>query len=135
MRRATVNDVDWMLREAEREHAQSHYNGVFSFDPEVVRETLYRVLENGAIFVEPPSMIGGMVNPTYFSTDKIAQAFWWWVPPEKRNGGPGVALLRSFVRWAQSEGAKAVLATSQTPNGPVPVPGFEPFESTAIRVV
>ena len=73
----------------------------------------------GAVFVAEDDgklvgMIGGMVSPEFFSTEKVAYAICHYVAPAARKGLAGFRLLKAFEAWAFGPGGadESVVAPS-----------------------
>jgi GNAT superfamily N-acetyltransferase len=52
------------------------------------------------------------VTSFWFSSEPVACEVFTYVLPEARRSGAGVALYRTFLRWAKKLGHRAVLANS-----------------------
>lgn len=93
-------------------HAESGYEQVSTFDPETFSRTLQHLIQSpsGFLAVTNNGFIGGLLVPFFFNeAQTTAQEVFWFVEPEGRKLGEGVAMLESFESWAQDMGASAVL--------------------------
>lgn len=54
-------------------------------------------------------LVGGLLVPWYLCRSQLlAQEVWWWVDPDARDTGAGLALLEALEEWAREAGAVSV---------------------------
>src|SRR5574340_430474 len=98
-------------------HAESPRYSRLTFSAEKVADRI-RSMVSGTLVTEPVGgalvaekggkligMLGGFVTSPYFSHDKIASDYTFYVVPEqRRKGRAAVALVRAFEAWAVEQG-------------------------------
>lgn len=99
-RRATEDDVEFILNHAEAFHASSPY-GIIPFDRVAVEGLIRGLLIGGVIFVNDGGFLAAQVVPLMFNPRyKISNEIAWWCPD-----GDGQELRRAYEDWAKEEGA------------------------------
>ena len=118
MRRATVEDVPWLLAELREFAAHYPISNVSLFGSDTHAEGLLLALIVGQYVAiahrgdERLGLIAGGLAPHPYNPDLIvASELWWWVTPEHRGTRAGYALLAAFHRWARDAGADLVTMT------------------------
>lgn len=110
IRPAQIDDIDVMERMG-RDFA--HAAGQSEIDSEVLRQTLVNLMENGISLVAEngtvKGAIGGLVYPSWFSGELIAQELWWWCDPEIRGTSTALKLLLSLENEAKNRGATRLM--------------------------
>lgn len=110
IRAATHDDVPSLVRLGRLLHDTSSYADLGYDDEKVARQCLALIDGAGAIFVsqlegEVVGFIGGAVTEHWFSTEKVAFDYSFFVHPEFRHGVTAVRLMQAFERWARAQGA------------------------------
>ncbi len=137
-RLATLNDIDACVR----------MGGSFAqlakvtADESSMRETLERLVDSGALFVDgdPVSaMAAVLIYPHYFNRDQIsAQELFWWVDESARGTGVGRRLLNAIESAARDAGAHSLTMVSLAAN-PVEklyeAAGYVAQESSFVKVL
>jgi ribosomal protein S18 acetylase RimI-like enzyme len=120
IRNATEDDVYALVTLAFAMHGESRFS-VLSFDADKLTILFINLLasEDGCLFVAEKNgeIVGGFagwVAEHYFSRDKIASDFGLFIKPEHRGGMTAPKLLRAFVAWAKSKGARMTQAGIST---------------------
>ena len=111
IRLATVEDIPALVALGRRMHAITRFRN-FDYSEERVARSLRHVLEKGetryVCFVAEDGLkqiVGGLLavlERQVFSEVLIASVMHYMVLPEKRMGGYGLQLLKSFERWASN---------------------------------
>jgi hypothetical protein len=103
IRRATQEDMSQMLVIGEKFCAAAGQ----PLNREALERSLTVLLQsdNAAIFVneDVSGIIAGLLFPSFFSGELIAQELFWWAQSE------GLSLLKHFEEWAQAAGASQVI--------------------------
>lgn len=74
-------------------------SGVGSF---IQNGQFVRVIDDGKI----EGLFIGLIVPTWFGSDSIAIDIAWYVSHEKRGSISSIRLVKDFIQWAKSKGAK-----------------------------
>lgn len=118
VRAATVADLPELLRLGRAMHAETPRYAHLSWSDEKI-ETLLRGMVQGTLVTDPPGgalvavkaskiigVLGAHVTTYFFSHDKVASDFIFFVVPEqRRKGRAAVALMQAFEAWADEQGA------------------------------
>ncbi len=111
IRRATIEDRDWLVQMGRRFVKETDYAGLITINPERLSAAVVSILENpeGCVLVStaaatPTGMIAMIAYDHPFSGERTAFEVVWWVEPEAR--GEGVKLLRAAEQWARDKGIK-----------------------------
>lgn len=107
VRRATANDIDWILKELKEFSA--FYNTKKPLFPEVLhaKSVMLSMIDNHVVFVaergtELLGFIGGIVTPHFFNPEiKTLAEMFWWVAKEHRGSRAGLLLLNHFISWGE----------------------------------
>lgn len=122
VRPATVADIPEMVAMGRALHDESPRYARLGFDQEKV-EQLIRSMVVGTLVTDPTGgalvaekggklvgMIGGFIASPFFSRDKFASDYTFYVRPEqRRRGRAAIALMRAFEAWAAEQGAVDIL--------------------------
>lgn len=114
----TVADIPAAVRMGRALHAESPRYTHLRFVPEKI-EALIRSMVTGTLVTDAPGgafvaekdgeivgMFGGFITTPFFSDDKIASDYTFYVAPEhRRKGRAALALIRAFEDWAAAQGA------------------------------
>jgi GNAT superfamily N-acetyltransferase len=115
IRTATADDRDQMLGLMRAMHAESVYSWLRFDDAKalsVIDNCLNREDHMAVVAVEGDTvvgLIGGYITAYVFSNDIIAFDLAPYVRADKRGGLTGVMLIKTFIQWAASKGAKEVV--------------------------
>ena len=113
IRHATLQDIPALIDLGQVMHAESRYS-VMPYLPSRVERTLHMLMNGaGCVLVAEVDgeLVGGFMgacNEHYFSDQKVAGDLAIFVAPEFRGGMLGARLIKSFVEWAQEQGAKII---------------------------
>lgn len=138
IRRATLIDVPGMVELAERMHQESRFADL-RFVPEKMRDVLGALIDAptglALVAVREGRIIGAflaVIEEHLFSDALFAFDIATFILPGYRGGYTGPALIRAYVKWAQSKGvAKIQGGVASGINHDVAIPifrrlGFEP---------
>ncbi len=148
IRDATKEDIGALVLIGERFFDESRFADVMQFDPDSLRDTLEKLIEDpdGIVLVAagPVNLIGvagGLVHPSYFNRAHITgQELFWWVDPDRR-GVVGSSLFDALELEARTKGARswAMIALSTlNPDGVGQFyerHGYRPSERTYIKAL
>lgn len=56
----------------------------------------------------------GIIQPTFFCDELLAQDMGWWVPRSRRGQGAALKLLADFEMWARDKGARKLIVGQST---------------------
>lgn len=133
IRRATLEDTQIATAFAREFHAESVHAGI-PVVPEVLEAWMAGLIEQGAVFLSPRGIIGGLVSPIYFNPDyRVAVELFWWAPEEGR------ALREAFEGWAIEQGVNAIQFSGQRNERAETVEklfrraGYEPVETGFVK--
>lgn len=110
IRTATHEDVPSLVRLGRILHDSSSYVAL-GYDDERVGDQCKRLIDGaGAVFVsqredEVVGFIGGAITQHWFSGEKVAFDYSFFVHPDYRHGVTAVRLVSAFERWARQQGA------------------------------
>ena len=144
VRRASLQDVDLILRLARRFVAVTPFARVLRTDDACLRAGLLALLDTGAVFVleDGERIVGALVatlTQTWVSPSPVACELGWWVSEEAR--GRGTLLLDAFESWAADCGAEACILSDLVHNGQTPAGtlyerhGYECMERAHIKAL
>lgn len=118
VRDATLADIPEMIRLGRAMHAESPRYSALAFSSDKIEALLNSMLKctlttdpvGGAfVAVKAEKIIGillGYVGTTFFSDDKVASDYVFFIVPEqRRKGRAAVALVNAFEAWAAAQGA------------------------------
>lgn len=110
IRPATHDDVPALVSLGRLLHDTSSYAGLGYDDEKVSRQCKLLIDGAGAVFVsqledEVVGFIGGGVTEHWFSGEKVAFDYSFFVHPQHRHGVTAVRLICAFETWAKSQGA------------------------------
>lgn len=109
VRKATIDDIDEVLRRARDFHSHSIYRNT-SFNVEAVRGVITSLVDQGGIFLnDQDGFIAGTLVPLFFDPSCIiATELSWWAP-----GRGGRELRDAFEEWGRQSGASVVQFSAQ----------------------
>lgn len=122
VRPATEADISILIAMGRALHAESPRYARLSFSADKV-ENLIRhmitstlvtrapggafVAEKGGIII---GMLGAFIHSPFFSDDKLASDYTFYIVPEhRRRGRAAIALIRAFEQWAFDNGALDII--------------------------
>lgn len=114
IRHATDADTDAIVAMAERFYATTGYAQWADFDPVQARLLADLIRANGVLLVAEvdgavAGMVGLIVGPSLCNAHVlVANEVMWWVNPEARHSGAGVALLDAVKPACIAKGAAAI---------------------------
>ena len=118
VRRATLDDVPWLLAELRAFAAHYPITTVSLFGSDAHAEGMLLALIGGQFVAiatrngERLGLIAGGVAPHPYNPDLlVASELWWWVSPAHRGTTAGYRLLASFHEWARQQGADLATMT------------------------
>lgn len=112
-RPATPHDLDAVFAMATRFFGETGYSKFTAIDSPALLGSLRELIEAGQILVAGDQSVVGMIGlidyPMYFAPQyRTAQELFWWVNPEARSTGAGLALLRAAEHWAKERGCQTI---------------------------
>lgn len=113
IRPATVEDIPRIVELGEMLHQESRYAPI-SFSKEKVAALMRHLIEvEGVVFVaevdgEIVGGIAGSVTEFWFSTEKQAFDYSFFLAPEARHGMQAVRLMVAFENWAKLRGVRQI---------------------------
>lgn len=127
IRNATVDDIPVLMSMGRALHAESPRYSYLSYSDEKV-ERLIRSMVEDTLVAEAPGgvvvavkdgivvgMIGGFVTSPFFSDDKIASDYTFYVKPEHRGTGRvALRLIQAFEQWAIAQGVRDIVPGTST---------------------
>lgn len=115
VRAATEDDLPAILEMGRALHAESPRYAAMSYNEAKVEALALRVIPTGGTLVAEKDgkiigMLAGYVAEHWFSDDKVASDFTFYIRPEhRRTGKAALLLVRAFERWAVERGAKDIM--------------------------
>jgi GNAT superfamily N-acetyltransferase len=112
-RQAKAADIPALVALARSMHHESNY-APMDFDGEVLTATLHRLINEAQFVVlaedkgEVVAAMLGIIYPSYFGKDTVANDMGLFVRPESRGGMIAARFVRAFVAWAKACGAKQI---------------------------
>lgn len=113
IRVATHDDVPSLVALGQILHDTSSYSAL-GYDPEKVARQVEALINGaGGVFVadrdgQVIGFIGGALTEHWFSGDKVAFDYSFFVHPQYRHGVIAVRLVQAFEHWARASGAKQI---------------------------
>lgn len=113
IRPATKNDIPRICELGYALHAESSYSEI-PFDVAKVAKTMEDIIDHlGVIFVAErgdviAGGIAGGVTEHWFSNERVAFDYSFFIHPEYRHGSAAARLMTAFFEWARLLGAKKV---------------------------
>lgn len=113
IRVATLEDVPSLVELGKLLHDTSSYSAL-GYDPEKVERQVQALINGaGGVFVADRDskvigFIGGALTEHWFSGDKVAFDYSFFVHPHYRHGVIAVRLIRAFETWAVNNGARQI---------------------------
>lgn len=115
IRPATVDDLDLLMEIAVAMHAESPRYSKLALSLTKMLNLFVFLMDNpdGLLIVaeRDGAVIGGvagMVAQHWFSEELIAQEYAVFLLPEHRGGMAAARLVKEFIAWGQSKGAKMI---------------------------
>lgn len=123
----TLDDIPVVIAMGRALHAESPRYSRLSFSDDKVT-ALVRSMVSGTLVTEPAGgafvaekngqivgMFGGFITTLFFSDDKIASDYTFYIAPEhRRRGRAALALLFAFEAWAIGQGAVDIVTGVST---------------------
>lgn len=111
IRQATVEDLPRLSACATEFYSSSKFLKTFDLGKFVAMWAALLQNGTGVIFVieesgELVGTIGGVAYPEAYSSELIAQEFFWWINRESR--GRGIRLYKEFEDWARERGCSQI---------------------------
>lgn len=102
-RRATVDDLGFILGMSQAMHAESRYAHL-PCDMAKIEERVRTLLQakSGLVFVTPHGFILGFVAQYWFGSSLYAAELVLYVQPEARRSGEAAALINAYVEGART---------------------------------
>lgn len=146
IRPAGPDDLGAAVAMAEAFYATTSYTKVAPFCEDSVMLIGRMLLESGVLLVAEKDgrligMVGLVLAPFLFNRERVtAHEVMWWVDPDERETGAGVALLRAIIPACKERGASAIQMGCLSTSPPQADAlyrrlGFEPSEYTYMRVL
>lgn len=118
IRRACLEDLDWLVDQAEEFSKFFGSKKSLFPDRDFARNGLKSLIDNNHILLValkddlPVGFIGGYFTPHPFnpSIRTLVETF-WWVIPEARGGSAGFRLLQNFVELGKEEKADWIVVS------------------------
>lgn len=112
IRPATHEDIPRIVELGRILHAESSYSSIPYIDEKVIA-TMRNVIDTGVIFVAEfdGEVVGGLAGgmaEQWFSNERTAFDYSFFIHPEFRRGAIAVRLMTAFCEWAKLLGAKTV---------------------------
>lgn len=119
VRTAILDDLPDILDMGAALHAESPRYAALSYNAAKVEARARDVIPGGGALVAEMNgkiigMIAGFVCEHWFSDDKIASDYTFYVKPEHRGGRAALLLVRGFEGWAYLNGAKDIVPGTST---------------------
>lgn len=117
IRHATSDDLSALMPMCRRFYGLCPWADVAPYDEETATAGMAALLANentGLLVIDRDGVLVGAVGfvltPVWLSAVfHVAQEVFWWVEPEARGSRDGLKLLQEGERWAEAQGAKAVV--------------------------
>lgn len=144
IRKATVTDVPWICNELERFHSTIKSKHRYLPAQPALRDKVLDMIFHHAVFIKesessPMGMIGGYIVDHPFNPDVVLMSeTFWWVPPEFRGMGIGIALLEEFVNYGKSMADTIQVSleiTSKVSDNTLMRIGLYPFERVFVMEI
>lgn len=127
VRNASESDISVLIAMGRALHAESPRYARLRFNADKVESLIRSMVTStivtsapGGVFIAEKSgivigMLGAFIHSPFFSDDKIASDYTFYVVPEhRRRGRAAVALIREFERWAYAAGAVDIVPGTST---------------------
>lgn len=113
IRVATHEDVDSIVMLGRLLHDISSYASQGYDEAKVAQQCRTLIDGAGIVFVaiksgEVVGFFGGGITEQWFSHDKVAFDYSFFVHPEHRHGVTAVKLIQAFTMWAKDQGATQI---------------------------
>ncbi|HEY7823649.1 MAG TPA: GNAT family N-acetyltransferase [Acidimicrobiia bacterium] len=114
VREATHDEIPELIDMLEGLHVASASAELAPYCRDTMTETLGNLIEHGFLMRTDHGVLGGLPFPLFFNRAALGiQELFWWVMPEYRKTGEGIALVQAFEDWGREIGAKFVIMMSQ----------------------
>lgn len=116
------SDVPAIIHLGARMHEESQYS-LLNFDPQCVAGRCYQIIDSpdtmiGLVVVDYTGhiigMMGGYLAPYEYGDDLTASDILVYVEPEHRGGKAFFMMVKGYVSWARSKGAKLIFLNQST---------------------
>lgn len=127
IRNATVDDIPVLIAMGRALHDESPRYSHLSYSEEKVERLIRSMIEDTLVADAPGGavvaikdgivvgMIGGFVTSPFFSDDKIASDYTFYVKPEHRGTGRvALRLIQAFEQWAITQGVRDIVPGTST---------------------
>ena len=115
IRPATHDDLDLLMPIAESMHIESPRYSKLAFSHDKVLQLYITLIDADSCLMlvaeQDGEIIGGvagMVTPHWFSDELVANEYGVFILPDHRGGMTAVRLVRGYIEWAKSQGAKMI---------------------------
>lgn len=114
VRHATDSDMLAIIAMAERFYAETHYAAIVPLAPESAAGLAIVLMDQGVLLLAEREgavvgMVGLFLEPFTFNISvQVATELVWWVEPEARETGAGVALLEAIEPACRRRGAHLI---------------------------
>jgi L-amino acid N-acyltransferase YncA len=114
VRKATAEDLPAILRMARKFYAETSYAALTPMSDDAVIGLARMIMDTGVLLVaevqgDVVGMVALMVLPFMFNRDvRTAHEVAWWVDPDERASGAGIALMRALERACRAAGCRAI---------------------------
>lgn len=122
IRESRPEDVSRLIDMGMRFLSETSYREIVAAKPERLADTILNIVNNpdGVILVADDDgravgMIAMLAYDHPFSGQRTAFEVAWWIEPEVRGNGAGIALLRAAEDWARARDVKAMQMVAPTP--------------------
>jgi len=109
IRKATLDDVQHIVRMGERLHNESSFSSIL-YSGERVAKISAVLIEYGfaVVFEKDGAVVGGMLGDVvtpWYSTERMGIDYSLYIEPEHRNGTAAIRMVKMFEDWCISMGA------------------------------
>ena len=110
------NDLNWILASAEDMFNESEWKDELEYDTEKAKKYFFSAISDPNVFgiisldenEKPIGFLSGALLEYSFSNARYGREMDLYVIPSERRGVTGVQLMRKFIDWSKSKGAKEV---------------------------
>jgi len=125
IRRATANDLDWIVSELKKfAHFYQSNQFLVAEDSDYVRSNLLNMFNQHLFLVAEKDGVGlvgliaGLYVRHFFNPNiRLLSETFWWVPEEHRGSRAGLMLLEAFTEWGKENADWITFALEE--NSPV----------------
>ena len=120
------NDLNWILGVTRDMFNESEWENELEYNTEKVTNYFFSALSNPNLFgiigmdkkEKPIGFLTGMIFEYTFSDSKYAREMDLYIVPSERGGMMAIQLMKKFIDWSKSKGAKEVYFEPST-NGDI----------------